>query len=1391
MAFKFYEMGTEAQRPQAKIRDWMKDKVMELVTVDTLERVIDECIASGRYAIDLETTGLDNRVFDGRTKDHIVGVCLSPDGKHGYYAPVRHKKGTEHNLPVTKMEKELRRLVASESIAVFHNGKFDQEFLQFAGGEPIGLWDDPKKWEDTLILAWLRNTRDKKKGLKWLSKQELGYEMIELKELFPPDYKGPMDFSLLDPSEEAVVFYGASDAICTYCLFDILMPQVIAPGGDKRKGQAVIYNLEKMTVPATRWLERCRVMIDQNKVAELMQLGQQEYLDCLSEVYDFCSEALGRNIEPGWFQVFRKKVVVEDVDHNINEQIDEARLEAKREMLDALDAKGHFIKIEKEIEGEKKLFPEKYDILSRPQLGPLFEELEIPDLHRTEKSKQVQTTQSEIDRLNDMYGSKYPFLPKIKRMGELQKALGTYLISLRNDVGPDGTLKVNYQQLGTDTGRYTTPSSKRPEEDGGTKFPMHGTPATYDKKRPQCLLRVREAIVPREGKILGALDFGGVELRIATNLSGEPKWLKEFFRCSSCGQEFDSGDGEITPEAPPAYCPRCGDDRIGDLHTLTGVAFFGESQVGTKNWKMLRGQAKSSNFALAYGGGPGALVRAAGIPEQDAARHHRTFSGTYIGLKGWWDSVKAFGRRHGYVLTALGRQYPIPDIQLPTSHKECPDPRQREFNRKFKAKAERNATNGPIQGCLHPDVRIPTSEGMLTVKELWDLQENGDLHTFKVWTGKTWEDGRALYSGWKDLVTTEFDSGQTIKTSPEHLFRVYHKGSFKWIPQAELTPDMWVATNASPVQGLDPVAYSYDSHTFEQDGKTYEHRHFPGNRKQFAFEGNQSLLWEFLGSVYGDGSISADSFILHIGESPEHMGEEWKGAQEIAETLVVQLNERLGVEAIARLNRRQDGDSRRPTWQVKIHNKSFREFCRDALGVEDQTTHTKRFPKAIWRESFENRAAFLRGYFTADGCINNACAIDVRSVNDGLLADTHQLLRTLGIRSTLRIGSHRVSVKDRLAFRKYIGFLRDYKQIRLAEMAPNAYFDQWHKCPADLVERVGHCVRESSLWEDLTKGEKAAVFRLMAGSGSKTQTLRYLNRVPDGEVPEALRTALAYDYESVVDVEHAAAQVEMYDIEVFDDKHAFVADGFIVHNTSADLTKLAMALIYREVKKREWFEKVYMIITIHDELVFEIDKDIVAEALEIFQEVMTRNKTVMRLKWRVPLTTDCEIGFDWTVPWDTKDFKFRRVRRDGVQVNEKGEPTSKVWPPDLVAIFGARYGYHDEAPPEGQEPPQTAADAALDAIAADLPSASETLPLAAARAPLAPSLGKGEHYDYHLRRWGVGVAEQLAQVIVKCRGRGTHPLRVFSPTGDNALWDNASIMVSPIEFETVAKIHGI
>lgn len=1089
----FLESFAESTRHEVAKRPWMNDVHMELVVEDTLDRVIDECIASGRYALDLESTGLDNRVFDGRTKNHIVGFCLSPDGKRGYYIPIRHVVGEDCNLSISKVEAAMRRLADSDSIAIFHNAKFDQEFLQFCGGESIGTWDDPRKFDDTLILAWLRNTRQKTKGLKFLSKTELGKEMIELDELFPPDYKGPLDFSLLDPSWEPCVWYACSDAICTFLLYELLAPQVIAPEGDRTTGQELIYNIEKMCVPATRWMERCRVYVDQEKVTELIRIGQQEMFESLRDIYDFCNKALGRKVEPGWFELLRASFNPNDPSYDISQQIEDCRRDAKRQGKDEMDGEGHYFPIAKtvtiRIEGDEETFesfPEKYDVLSREQLGVLFCELEIPDLSKTGKSKQIATTQDVIEQLDEMHGSKYPFLPKIKRLGELQKALSTYLISLHRDAGPDSTIRVNYNQCGTDTGRYTTPASKDPSQDGGCKYPMHGTPATYDKSRPQCLLRVREVIRARYGKVLVSMDYGGVELRIATILSGEPKWLTEYFRCSTCGMEFDRGDGRSTPIAPPGYCPKCGDDKIGDLHTATAITFYGEDAVGGKEWKQQRQGAKSANFAMAYGGGASAIQRSTGCDEVEAARHHRSFTQSNAVLKSWWDQIKSFGRAHGYVKTEFGRRYPIPDILLPQ------DP---------------NLVRADLQ---KPEYREKYAE------RIHDM-----------------------------------------------LRRFYRMKAKKH-----------------------PLNYDPDKNPLE-----------------------------------------------------------------------------------------------------------------------------------------------------------------------------------LAVRATLQ----------------------EYR----ADIAAG------HKKPIDDAELKRKLV-------DSVKKAEVAVINEQVDRNRKFKAKAERN-----------------------------------------------ATNGPIQGLSADITKIAMALIYKECRKRGWLTKVLMTITIHDELVFEIDEDILAEAIELFQDIMARNKTILSMKWAVPLTTDCEIGFDWTVPWNIKDFKYRRVRPDGLQTDEHGrlprdkktgKLVAKRWPEKFVKIFGPGYGFApvlenptqeeglalfgpdwvplplSDSPTEPTQPreavteppahastPQAAPVAAQSDVEPPDPEDAEemgppvvqqlpaTTRPAVVEAPVPstpprPRLDREDVFEFRVMRLGIGAACDLAKVIVKCQGRGSNRLKLVGPQGEELLWPGADIRVSPVEFEAAVAV---
>lgn len=1597
----FAEMN-RSQRPEVEKYPWMEKVTMELVTADSLPLVIDACIEAALYGNDLETTGLDTRVFNGKTVDSIVGICLAPSVDEGYYIPLRHMVGEDEthsaNLPISLVNKEILRLVRSGSVAVFHNGKYDTECLEFNGGDAWGHWDKPSQWHDSMILAQLRNSRELNKGLKVLSKRDLGREMIELKQLFPEGQKD-FNFSQLDPNWGPTIWYACADPMCTLGLANKYLPEV--NDSTKKHNQAPIYAIEKACVAATRWMERNRLPIDRELVVELIKIGQRDYMAAMGAVYASASEILSRDVRPAYFRLMEDEGFDPDDPANpIIKQIEDAKRKAKINY-------GFGV-----VEKAGKEYPEVYDVKSQGQIGKMFEEMQVPGLKYTEKSKQVKTSADELDRVIDSTGDRFPFMAKIKRFRENEKALSTYLIPLFRDSGDDGTLRVDFEAHKTDTGRFSTPGRNEQRMGslhGGTSYFLQGTPSTYDPDRPECMKRIRECFITRNvsdpeairqileaggfdvnnkryyKKIFMGIDFSGVELRLVTNLSKEPKWVKEFFRCGDCGTEYDH-----TKPTPP-FCTKCQSDKIGDLHSQTAMSLYGAESRKRENWKFLRQLSKcvhpdslialegdlrtigtlsfgdpnvfhpisgnvwsgqhhvghrqiletynggtkplfhvvtrrgiltcsdqhkfvladgtlrsvgeglsegdllkeahapvdfpekgvpsdiwykshkdvpevtvclspevayfaglfagdgykcgknsvgishgdikktdalgvsyenwqqmlaeacraagftatpreqglylgcrqvmrylgalelieggddghkklriprwvlqsgkdtvlhylgglfdtdgcvqkrdgtlsvttkdavfagqitavihalgatpyaepcynktyerwyyrvrvhvgdcayigkymrhpgkikrikpgvqarrkiankvlkilpagdgpcvdlhinsedhlywvnglithnSINFALCYGGGGSAVRQTFSksgemCSKEEGWRIKNQFDKAYPTLKRWWAYQHEFARQHKYVLTAFGRKYPLPDIDSEEGF--------------FRSKAERNAVNGPIQGCLHPDCRIVSHLGMKKVVDLWDRQEQGGLESLQVWDGRNWQPGRILHSGVKRLAQTVLGSGRHISTSPEHLFRVWagkaqeFENCFDWIRQDDLTPDSWVAVDHTSVELPTPY-YEWDTEDHPQEGHLFSKGMTPHNYKRFKFSGNSVLLWEFLGLIYGDGSIGQKMFTLHIGES------DLFDACAFANSYADKLNTVLGVGATVYKQERPSGSSKRPLYQIKVCGKEFRAFCREKLGVLDQNTYTKRVPEALWSELVENRAAFLRGYFSADGSVSaTGDMVSVRSVNEGLLADTQALLHSIGIRASWTPRCLRVTVLDRLRFQQLVGFVIPHKTTRLGNMKVGGYLSQWHRLPKDLIRWVGGVVYASTVYAALPRPQKSAVLRLKVGSGSKPQCLRYLALLPKEEIPGTLLAALGYDYELVASTEDTGESVDMYDVEVFNEDHAFVCDGIVVHNSSADLTKASMALIFKEFQKRDWLEKCMMTITMHDELCFECDGDIFEEAIAVISEIMSNNSYLRRKKWPIHLPVDVEVGPNWNVQWN-------------------------------------------------------------------------------------------------------------------------------------------------------------
>jgi len=500
------------------------------------------------------------------------------------------------------------------------------------------------------------------------------------------------------------------------------------------------------------------------------------------------------------------------------------------------------------------------------------------------------------------------------------------------------------------------------------------------------------------------------------------------------------------------------------------------------------------------------------------------------------------------------------------------------------------------------------------------------------------------------------------------------------------------------------------------------------------------------------------------------------------------------VEAITRKQRRREDDNRQDMWQVKVLNKDFRTFCRDVLGVLDQTTHTKRFPVALWSETSENRAAFLRGYFDTDGTVSPRtpkkadAAPAFRSANFELLSDTQKLLHSLGIRASLRRRGMWVRVLDRTRFRDLVGSSLDYKRKRLDDMRVGYYHNQRHCLPPFLVKKIGRLVKTSSVYAPLPRAKKSAVLRMVAGAASKEQCLVYFNQLPIEEQPEELRRLLQYDYEKAVLTEQSERTVPMYDVEIFDEDHAFVCNNIIVHNSSADVTKTAMALIYKECKRRGWLDKVAMNITMHDELVFEVDADVLEEAVPVLVDLMVANDYILVKNWPVPFTTDVEIGTDWTVPWDLNAMRYGEVRfHEGKKYGKKKDLPEGVvwddlpsWPEELAPWFKEAQG----APAAGVSTSLSVAFPKGEA-----PEVPSVVPVTS----LAPTAVPGEDYFFQLPGpMTYKLAGQLAEIIAECHGKGSSPLRLRTVEGIEVEgWleglNLTTIRVSPVQLETLIQ----
>jgi DNA polymerase I-like protein with 3'-5' exonuclease and polymerase domains len=657
-------------------KPWMKHhKFVRVESIKQLNDLIDEAIARGECSLDLETEGLDNRIYyraDGSpyTKHQIVGFCISTDGITGYYVPVRHVPkdgGANLNLPVKEAEEAITRLCQAaqpkgtpealaedplsfkevfkrkdattgpgwlappQLVIYFWHAKFDQEFLYPVTG--IDWWH-PESFEDGNLAYYTYYSGDKNLGLKYKAKSELfdiegnPHEMIEIKELFIQGRKEVL-FASLSPDEPGCVKYACSDAINTFLLCRSPRPH------EKRLDVMKIvkstynftYRLEKQVAQACRWMERPRVRVNKAKI-QAMRDANVVKRDALAKlISEIAEKANFFGFEPS----------------------------SSKQLSEFLFSSDKGLQITLPFTDDPD-WPE-----GKPPLN--------------EKSGQYKTDADTLEQLVEAHPSPPQILSLIVEWRKLEKLDGTYLQNMVDNIDEHGEMRFQFKQTGAATGRFSAPAGDPSQ--GYSGIPIHGIPGTS---------ALREAFEARPGFFLSKSDYAGEELRIASNVSGEMVWIKEFL------------------------------EGTGDLHTITAMAFFGKSKHDVT--KEERKSAKIANFALIYGGGPAAIMRATGCDKLEARRRKQAFDKAVPTFAKWTAGQHKFVKEKNGIFTPFGRwiSLPAPKLGLPP-----------EEIRRQEAGRERLAGNAPIQGGAADIMKIIM---VLLCKEMykkgWLKQGNGD-----------------------------------------------------------------------------------------------------------------------------------------------------------------------------------------------------------------------------------------------------------------------------------------------------------------------------------------------------------------------------------------------------------------------------------------------------------------------------------------------------------------------------------------------------------------------------------------------------------------------------------------------------------------------------------------
>lgn len=319
--------------------------------------------------------------------------------------------------------------------------------------------------------------------------------------------------------------------------------------------------------------------------------------------------------------------------------------------------KRRLLELSKEFEGKlKNLEQEVYQIAgqefnlgSPKQIGEiLYTKLGLKG--KKTASGNMQTGAGVLEKLAEEHD-----LPrKILDWRAFAKLKSTYTDSLLELLDKNNRIHTTYNQVVANTGRL---ASNNPN--------LQNIPIRSEEGR-----KIRSCFIAPPGHQLVSADYSQVELRLMAEVA-EVKGLREAFAHGI------------------------------DIHAATASRVFGipKDEVTANQ----RRDAKAINFGIIYGISQYGLARQLDIPADQAKVYIDNYFQQMPEIKTYMETTIDFAKKHGYVLTPLGRKIAINGIN--------------DQNKRIASFAERAAINAPLQGGAADIIKLAMNAVFKTLKE--------------------------------------------------------------------------------------------------------------------------------------------------------------------------------------------------------------------------------------------------------------------------------------------------------------------------------------------------------------------------------------------------------------------------------------------------------------------------------------------------------------------------------------------------------------------------------------------------------------------------------------------------------------------------------------------------